>query len=151
MEINQDRFEDEGVIRLLEEHLADMHANSPPESVHALDVDALKAADITFWCARIDGEAQGCIALKMLSPTHGEIKSMRTRAQSRGQGIGAALLQHLLSQASAKGCTKLSLETGSMDFFKPAHALYLKHGFSFCGPFGDYLDDPNSLFMEREL
>ncbi len=151
MEISIDNLEDKGVIRLLEEHLSDMYANSPPESVHALDPEALKSPNITFWCARENGKALGCIALKQLNAKEAEIKSMRTTASSRGKGIGTALLQHLLTEAKRQGYEKLNLETGSMDFFKPAHALYKKFGFQLCGPFGDYELDANSFFMELKL
>ncbi len=151
MEISIDNLENEGVIKLLEEHLADMYANSPPESVHALDIKALKSPNITFWCARENGKALGCIALKQLNSKEAEIKSMRTTASSRGKGVGTALLQHLLTEAKRQGYEKLSLETGAMDFFKPAHALYKNFGFQLCGPFGDYELDANSYFMELKL
>ncbi len=146
-----DALEDDGVIRLLEEHLADMRATSPPESIHALDAGALRSPDITFWCARENGEAIGCIALKRLSAGAGEVKSMRTSARHRGRGVAAQLLAHLLGEARARGYSKLSLETGSMDFFAPARTLYEKFGFHYCEPFADYCDDPNSVFMELTL
>ncbi|SHF80426.1 putative acetyltransferase [Microbulbifer donghaiensis] len=151
IEIAVDKFEDEGVVQLLEEHLSDMHANSPPGSVHALDIDALRAPSITFWCARVQGRALGCIALKELNAREAEIKSMRTTVLSRGKGIASLLLNHLLAEAGQRGYQRLYLETGSMDFFKPAHALYEKFGFRYRGPFGTYAEDPNSLFMELRL
>ena len=151
IDIAIDSLQDEGVLMLLEEHLADMHATSPPESIHALDTNALRAPDITFWCARENGVPLGCIALKQLNATEAEIKSMRTTANSRGKGIGAALLENLLSEASSRGYMTLSLETGSQDFFKPACRLYEKFGFQYCGPFADYTDDPNSLFMSLDI
>lgn len=151
MKIAIDDLTGDGVVTLLEEHLADMYANSPPESVHALDVSALKHASITFWCASEDGEALGCIALKDLGEKHGEIKSMRTTARARNKGVGAALLAHLLKEAKRRGFEQLSLETGSMDFFKPAHRLYEKYGFTECGPFSDYQLDPLSKFMTLNL
>ncbi|PSW21696.1 N-acetyltransferase [Photobacterium sanctipauli] len=151
MDIAIDKFEDEGVLTLLEEHLADMYATSPPESVHALDVEGLKAPSITFWSARVDNVPLGCIAMKQLDDKQAEIKSMRTSTSSRGQGVATQLLAHLIVEAKARGYQKLSLETGSMDFFKPARRLYQKHGFTYCEPFGDYSYDPNSLFMELYL
>ena len=151
MIITIDKFEDEGIIKLLEEHLADMHANSPPESVHALDVEVLKSPLITFWSARENTEVLGCIALKELTPGEGEIKSMRTSRLNRNQGVASALLRNLLIEAESRGYKKLNLETGSREFFKPAHALYEKFGFRHCGPFGSYRADSNSLFMELDL
>lgn len=152
LNISIDRFEDDSVVQLLNEHLSDMRANSPPESVHALDIEALKAVDITFWSAReSNGHVMGCIALKALSATAAEIKSMRTQARYRGKKVASQLLQHLLEEAKQRGYRTLYLETGAMDFFKPAHALYQKFGFQFCGPFATYKEDPNSLFMMRAL
>jgi putative acetyltransferase len=139
------------VSALLAEHLADMHATSPPESVHALDVSALQAPAVTFWTARRDGVLLGCGALKELDPAHGEVKSMRTTSAARGTGVGTALLLHLLAEARTRGYTRLSLETGTQDYFAPAHRLYLRHGFASCGPFGDYTDDPNSAYFTLTL
>lgn len=151
MKITVDPLSDNGVIQLLEEHLADMYATSPAESVHALDVDALKSPDITFWCARESGMALGCIALKKLSDSQAEIKSMRTTMNSRGKGVASALLDHLLSDAVRQGFEKISLETGTQSFFEPARRLYERFGFRYCGPFSDYRLDPNSTFMELDL
>jgi len=139
------------VVDLLAEHLADMHAISPIGSVHALDVSGLLAPEVTFWTLRRDGELLGCGALKELAPDHGEVKSMRTATRARGAGIATALLRHLLDQALGRGYTRVSLETGSHDFFAPAHRLYARHGFTRCGPFGDYAADPNSVFFTRTL
>lgn len=139
------------VLALLTEHLADMRATSPPESVHALGVDALKAAAVTFWTARRDGALLGCAALKEIAPDHGEVKSMRTATASRGTGVAAALLLHLLDEARHRGYRRLSLETGSQEFFAPARRLYRRHRFVDCGPFADYVADPNSQFFTREL
>ncbi|MEV6276118.1 GNAT family N-acetyltransferase [Nocardia sp. NPDC051832] len=139
------------IAALLTQHLADMYANSPEDSVHALDLDKLRKPEITFWAAR-DGDALvGCTALKELDPTHGEIKSMRTADGHTGRGIAAALLAHLIAEARARGYTRLSLETGTADFFAPAVRLYQRHGFDFCGPFADYTADPHSYFMTLEL
>lgn len=147
MKIEVDHLDGEDVIKLLEEHLADMHATSPPESIHALDVDSLKSPDITFWCARENGQALGCIALKQLTASQAEIKSMRTTENSRGRGVGSALLKRLLAEVADRGYESVSLETGSQDFFLPARKLYESFGFEYCGPFSDYKLDPNSLFM----
>jgi putative acetyltransferase len=139
------------VVALLAEHLADMHATSPAESVHALDVTGLQVPTVTFWTARRDGALLGCAALKELEPGHGEVKSMRTATAARGAGVATALLGHLLDEARGRGYTRLSLETGSQDFFAPARRLYERHGFIECGPFADYVLDPHSVFFSRSL
>jgi putative acetyltransferase len=151
MRIEVDDLTRPEVHALLEEHLQDMHEQSPPESVHALDLDGLRSADVTFWTAW-DGPALiGCGALKSLSATHGEIKSMRTPANRRRRGAGRALLVHIIEEARRRGYERLSLETGSQDAFKPAQRLYESFGFTVCGPFADYVLDPNSVFMTRSL
>jgi len=139
------------VAAFLGEHLADMYATSPPESVHALDVSALQAATVTFWTARSAGVLLGCGALKEIASDHGEIKSMRTTAASRGRGVGAALLAHVVATAQQRGYARLSLETGTQEYFAPARRLYLRHGFTECDPFGDYTLDENSAYFTREL
>lgn len=140
------------VVGLLEEHLADMYATSPPESVHALDLTALLQPEITFVTARDgDGTLLGCGALKRLDDGHGELKSMRTAAAARGRGVAAAVLEHLLALAAEQGHTRVSLETGPQEYFAAARRLYARHGFAECGPFGDYRLDPHSVFMTREL
>ncbi len=137
------------VLALLEEHLADMYATSPPESVHALDPTALTVPSITFWTVREDGALLGCGALKELDAGHGEIKSMRTATAARGRGVAGLLLTHILATAQQRGYARISLETGSQEFFAPARRLYQRAGFVVCGPFGDYRPDPNSVFMTR--
>jgi putative acetyltransferase len=144
------------VRRLLDEHLADMFATSPAESVHALDHSALLAPTVTFWTARDDdGALLGCGALSELDPgsepRHGEIKSMRTAGQARGRGVASELLTAVLAEARRRGYSRVSLETGSQDYFAPARRLYARHGFAECGPFGSYVLDPNSVFMTLEL
>lgn len=152
LKITVDDLSGGDVIALLEEHLADMYATSPPESVHALDVTKLKASDITFFAARtLENELAGCIAIKRLDENNAEIKSMRTPKAARKKGAAKQLLLHLIEYATQTGYTNLWLETGSMDFFEPARQLYLSYGFAFCGPFGDYSDDPNSCFMHRAV
>ncbi len=133
---------------LLSEHLADMFATSPAESVHALDHSALSHESITFWAAREDGVLLGCGALKALSAGRAEIKSMRTTAQARGRGVATRLLEHIVAEAGRRGFELLSLETGTEDYFAPARRLYARHGFTECPPFGDYTLDPHSVFME---
>ncbi|WP_394552772.1 GNAT family N-acetyltransferase [Agromyces sp. MMS24-JH15] len=142
---------DPRVLRLLADHLADMHATSPAESVHALDVSGLQDARVTFWTIAAGDDLLGCVALKELEPGHGELKSMRTDAAARGRGLGALLLEHVLDEAHRRGYRRLSLETGSQEFFVPARTLYAKYGFAECGPFADYVLDPHSVFMTREL
>jgi putative acetyltransferase len=144
------------VHRLLSEHLADMFATSPAESVHALDHSALSAPSITFWTAREDGELLGCGALKILdsppgSARNGEIKSMRTTATARGRGVATLMLRHLLDDARTRNLQRIYLETGTEDYFAPARRLYVRHGFTECPPFADYVLDPNSVFMELLL
>ncbi|GAB3163492.1 GNAT family N-acetyltransferase [Myceligenerans halotolerans] len=137
---------------LLDEHLSEMHATSPPESVHALDHSALLAPSITFWTARDDtGALLGAVALSELTPAHGEVKSMRTTAPARGRGVGAALVRHVLAEARSRGYARLSLETGTQEYFAPARRLYARHGFTECGPFADYGPDPASTFMTLTL
>ncbi|WP_432468450.1 GNAT family N-acetyltransferase [Agarivorans sp. Z349TD_8] len=151
MEIIIDDLSGGEVIQLLEEHLADMYATSPPESVHALDVDGLKAPEVTFFSAWLGNELQGCLAIKQLTSEHIELKSMRTAHSARKSGVASQLLTHVLNVATENGYRKVSLETGSQAFFKPARSLYEKFGFSYCGPFSDYTEDPNSRFMTKEL
>ena len=136
---------------LLNEHLQDMYAITPPESVHALDLDRLRSPEITFWSAWEGAQLMGCGALKELDPRHGEVKSMRTPQALRRRGPGRAMLTHIIAVARARGYRRLSLETGSMAAFKPSRALYASAGFAFCGPFGEYTHDPNSAFMTLAL
>lgn len=139
------------VTALLDQHLRDMFATSPAESVHALDHTGLAAEDVTLWAAREDGRLLGVGALRRIDAQHGEIKSMRTADDARGRGVAAALLSHLVGEARRRGWRRLSLETGSQDFFAPARRLYARHGFEECGPFDAYVLDPSSIFMTRLL
>jgi len=151
MDLRLDDLRHPAVIALLQEHLDWMHRTSPPESVHALDLDALRQPDITFW-ALWDGEAlAGCGALRALDDGHGEVKSMRTAQTHLRRGVAATILDHIVAEARRRGYARLSLETGSMAYFAPARALYARAGFSTCAPFGSYVDDPNSVFMTRTL
>ena len=146
-----DNLSDGAIDALMRDHLKDMYATSPPESVHALQPDALRASDVTFWSARGNERVLGCIALREIDELTGEIKSMRTAAAARGAGVGSALLVRLLDEARQRGYSTLYLETGSQDYFAPARRLYARHGFSTCGRFADYKDDPNSVFMRLAL
>ncbi|MBE4008958.1 GNAT family N-acetyltransferase [Vibrio parahaemolyticus] len=151
MRIEIDDLERPQVLALLEEHLQDMYATSPPESVHALDVSKLKLPSITFWTGWDGEQLLGCVAMSQLEDGHAELKSMRTTPSARKQGVASRLLNHVIEQAKHQGMQRLSLETGSMAFFEPAHRLYEKHGFEYCEPFGDYQPDPNSRFMTLAL
>ena len=139
------------VLALLNEHLTNMYELSPPESVHALDVSKLRGSDIAFWTVWEDSELLGCGALKELSPKHGEVKSMRTPQKMRRRGAARAVLTHIVGVARERAYQLLSLETGSAEAFLPAQKLYESFGFTYCGPFGDYKDDPNSVFMQLRL
>ena len=151
MYIKIDDLSGEKTIALIQIHLTGMAENSPPESIHALNVAKLKQPNITFYSAWEGDELLGCGALKELTATHGEIKSMRTAEKHVRKGVARAILQHLLNEAKTRGYTKVSLETGSMDAFLPARRLYETFGFTYCEPFDQYTDDPNSKFMTLNL
>ncbi|MBB1604777.1 MULTISPECIES: GNAT family N-acetyltransferase [unclassified Variovorax] len=152
MHIEHDDLSRPAIHALLEEHLQSMRAWSPPESVHALDLDKLRQPGITFWSAWDEaGLLLGCGALKELDATHGELKSMRTPEAHRGRGAGRAILAHIISVATARGYERLSLETGATAPFAPAQRLYESAGFTRCGPFADYGEDPHSVFMTLAL
>jgi putative acetyltransferase len=149
MKIRLDDLTGPEIRALLEEHLRNMHEISPPESVHALDLDALRHPSITFWTAWAGNELLGCGALKELDPTQGEIKSMRTTTTRRRSGVARAILERILATARERGYARLSLETGSEPEFLPARRLYESFGFTYCPPFSDYAEDPHSVFMTR--
>jgi putative acetyltransferase len=151
MQIRIDDLAGAEIRALLAEHLNSMHELSPPESVHALDVTALLKPDITFWTVWSEGDLLGCGALKELSPRHGEVKSMRTASAHRRKGVARAMLEHIIAEARRRSYARLSLETGSMLAFEPARRLYESFGFKYCGPFADYTEDPNSVFLTRAL
>jgi putative acetyltransferase len=152
MKIEKDDLSRPAIHDLLHEHLRSMHELSPPESVHALDIEKLRRPEITFWSAWEDGNVLlGCGALLELDRRHGEVKSMRTPEARRRTGAGRALLMHIIAVARARGYERLSLETGSMPAFMPAHRLYESAGFTRTGPFGAYVEDPNSIFMTLVL
>jgi putative acetyltransferase len=151
MEIKRDDLTGSEIADLLREHLENMAEHSPPESMHALSLEELRNPDITFWSVWNGPELLGCGALKELDPQHGEIKSMRTASAHRRKGVAARLLEHILEVARQRKYKWVSLETGSMEAFTPAHRLYAKFGFKQCRPFADYIEDPNSIFMSKEL
>jgi len=139
------------VIALLEEHLRNMYELSPPDQVFAFDASRLRAPGVTLWTAWQDGLLLGCAALKELSPTQGEVKSMRTPARLRRRGAGRALLDHILQVSRERRYQELFLETGCQPAFAPAQALYRSVGFKECGPFGSYMENGNSVFMSLSL
>lgn len=142
---------DPRIVALLETHLRTARAETAPGSAHALDLSGLQSPDIRLWAIWQGDTLAGVGALKRLSPDHGEVKSMHTAQGLRRQGAGNAMLRHIIAAARAGGLRRLSLETGSWDYFRPARALYARHGFAECPPFGDYLPDPNSVFMTLDL
>lgn len=151
MKIEIDDLSRPAIHALLEEHLQSMHSLGPPESVHALDLDGLRKPDVTFWSVWEGSLLLGVGALKELDARHGEIKSMRTVTAHLRKGVGRAVLEHIIGVARARGYERLSLETGSMDAFKPAQKLYASFGFVYCGPFGEYVADAYSVFMTMRL
>ncbi|MEO8057325.1 MAG: GNAT family N-acetyltransferase [Burkholderiales bacterium] len=151
MKIEIDDLTRPAIHALLNEHLRSMHALSPPESVHALDLESLRRPEITFWTAWEGPVLLGCGALMELTRTHGEVKSMRTPVAHRRTGAGRALLMHIIAVARSRGYQRLSLETGSMAAFVPARRLYESAGFTETGPFGAYVEDPNSVFLTLAL
>jgi putative acetyltransferase len=139
------------VLDLLRIHLTKSRANSAPGSAHALDVAGLQAPGISFWTMWESDTLLGCGALKRLSAGHGEVKSMHTAETVRRRGVGSTMLRHIIAQARSRGMARLSLETGSRDFFRPARTLYARHDFVECEPFADHVLDPSSVFMTLDL
>ena len=151
MKITLGDLTDPRVVDLLRRHLTSARANTAPGSAHALDLAGLQVPDVTFWTAWDRDTLVAVGALKRLTEDHGEVKSMHTALSARRKGIGSAMLQHIIAFAQSRGISRLSLETGSWDYFQPAVALYRKHGFVECGPFADYVQDPNSVFLTLDL
>ncbi len=151
LKIIEDGLDNQQVLAMLRFHFDTNMAVTPPGSAHVFDVSRLKQSDVFFWTAWNDETLMGTGALKLMDANHGEIKSMHTLQTARRSGVGAAMLRHIMEQAKAKGLKRLSLETGSFEFFAPARALYARHGFDECPPFGDYNRDPHSTFMTREI
>jgi len=150
-DIRSDDLSGSEVAGLLQEHLKSVASYSPPESVHALDLEALRAPEVTFWSVWQGSELVGCGALKELDASHGEVKSMRTASSHLRRGVAAALLEHMLNVARKRAYHRVSLETGSMEAFAPARALYARFGFELCEPFADYVHQPYNVFMTRRL
>jgi putative acetyltransferase len=144
-------FSDSRVLDLLQVHLTSARAETAPGSAHALDLTGLQSPELSFWTIWEDEMLLGIGALKRLSPDHGEVKSMHTAKSVRRRGAGKAILRHIIASARKSGMSRLSLETGSREYFWPAHALYRSHGFVECSPFADYVPDPNSIFMSLDL
>ncbi len=151
MRIVRDDLSGPEVAALLELHLAGMRATSPACSVHALELEVLRAPDVHFFTAWDGEELMGMGALKVIAPDHGELKSMRTDERFVRRGVGAGILTRLLEEARLLGMTKVSLETGTGESFEAAHALYVRFGFTPIGPFGDYTLDPFSAYYSIDL
>ncbi|MEU6782964.1 GNAT family N-acetyltransferase [Nonomuraea angiospora] len=151
MKIVVDDLRGPEIAAFLEEHLREMHAITPAESVYALDLDGLRVPEVTFWSVYDGDQLVGCGAIKRIDDGHGEIKSMRTAHERRRDGVASLLLAHMLEEAKAMGLERLSLETGSTEHFERARKLYEKFGFEPCGPFAGYGPDPHSAFMTRTL
>ena len=149
--VREGGLDDPRVVLLLETHVSRARAETARGSAHALDLSALRASDITFWSAWSGETLAGVGALRALSREHGAVKSMHVAETMHGRGVGRAILRHIVSAARERGMTRVSLETGSWDYFAAARALYASAGFVECGPFGEYREDPNSVFMTREL
>ncbi|MEM8589792.1 MAG: GNAT family N-acetyltransferase [Pseudomonadota bacterium] len=150
-QIIEDDLSSPDTVALLRVHLTNAASHSPPESVHALDLSDLQAPEVTVWSVRDGSALLGFGALKQLDPSHGEIKSMHTAAAHRRKGVAALLVRHIINKARRRGYDRLSLETGSMDAFAAARALYASFGFGTCGPFAEYRADPHSIFMTLEI
>jgi putative acetyltransferase len=151
LQIRIDDLTGNAIATFLQDHLDHMHEISPPESVHALDLGALRSPDITFWTAWDGDELLGCGALKELDSQTGEVKSMRTAQAHRRKGIASKMLEHIIQEAERRGYECLNLETGSMPEFAAARSLYSRYGFEYRGPFAEYVEDPNSVFMTKKL
>ena len=151
LHIREDDPAGQAVAHLLREHLEDMNEISPPGSVHAFELERLRSSDVTFWSAWEDDELLGCGALRELDSRSGEVKSMRTAEAHRGRGVASKVLEHIINEAERRGYECLNLETGAMPEFAPARALYVRYGFELRGPFAEYTNDPNSVFMTKQL
>ncbi|MEU9007539.1 GNAT family N-acetyltransferase [Streptomyces sp. NPDC048551] len=151
MKIAVDDLSGPEIAAFLAGHVRQMQSISPPESKHALDLDALRRPGVTFWSVRDGDTVLGCGAIKRLDEGHAELKSMRTSPARKRSGIASFLLGHILTEATRMGFTRLSLETGTAEFFLPARKLYEKFGFTSCEPFADYRPDPHSTFMTKAL
>lgn len=151
MQIREDDLTGKKIAYFLREHLEEMNEITPPQSVHALDLEALRSPDITFWSVWEGSELVGCGALKELDSRSGEVKSMRTVKAYRGRGVASKILEHIIKEAERRAYDCLNLETGAMPEFAPARALYIRYGFEYRSPFAEYIEDPNSVFMTKKL
>jgi putative acetyltransferase len=151
MEIKKDDLTSIEIAQLLNDHLQSMSLHSPSESIHALDLEGLRQPEVTFWSVWEDEDLLGCGAIKELNSDHGEVNSMKTSPNHVRKGVARLMLDYIIAEARNRGYKRLSLETGSMEAFLPARLLYEKAGFHYCEPFGDYVLDPNSMFMTLEL
>ncbi|TDC70095.1 GNAT family N-acetyltransferase [Actinomadura sp. GC306] len=151
MKIIVDDLSGAQIAGFLQEHVEEMRSVTPLESKHALDLDSLRVPEVTFWSVMDGGSVVGCGAIKRLDDAHAELKSMRTAPRRKRSGVASLLLEHILAEAGRAGFTRMSLETGSAEFFLPARKLYERFGFTYCEPFADYRPDPNSVFMTRTL
>lgn len=151
MRIVIDDLSGPAIAGFLNGHVAELRSTSPLESAHALDLDGLREPEVTFWSAWDGGSLVGCGAIKRLDPDHAELKSMRTAPARKRSGVASRLLAHILAEAERMGFGRISLETGSAEFYRPARKLYEKFGFDYCEPFADYRPDPHSVFMTRPL
>ena len=151
MEIREDDLTGKAIADLLQEHLENMREITPPESVHALDLEALRSPNITLWTAWEGDELLGCGALKELDAKTGEVKSMRTAKAYRRRGVASKMLEHIIQEAKRRAYDRLNLETGALAEFAPSRALYTRYGFEYRNPFAEYIEDPNSVFMMKKL
>jgi putative acetyltransferase len=151
LEIREDDLTGKEIVDLLREHLENMHEITPPESIHALGLEVLRSPNITFWTAWEGTTLLGCGALKELDANSGEVKSMRTANAHRRRGVASKILEHIIKEAEQRAYNCLYLETGAFPEFAPARALYTRYGFEYRGPFGEYIDDSNSVFMIKKL
>ncbi len=151
LQIREDDLTGKEIADFLREHLENMNEITPPQSVHALDLEALRSPNITFWSAWDGSELLGCGALKELDSRSGEVKSMRTAKAHRNKGVASKILEHIIKEAERRAYDCLNLETGAMPEFAPAQTLYIRYGFEYRDPFAEYIDDPNSVFMMKKL
>ena len=151
MRIQKDDLTGEDIANLLQEHLENMKEITPPKSVHALDLEALRSPEITFWTAWSDDELLGCGALKELNSKSGEVKSMRTTKIHLRKGVGSKMIEHIIQEAQRRNYARLYLETGALPEFIPARTLYQRYGFKYTQPFAEYTEDPNSVFIVKKL
>ena len=147
----ENNFDHPEVNSLLTKHFIELRSVSPEGSTHVLDIPGLKISSIKFWSLWDNDQLLGCGALKFLSETHGEFKSIRVADKHRKKGMGKKIISHLIAEAKKIGIKKLSIETGAGEFFLPARKLFMKFGFKSCKPFAHYKEDPNSCYFDLEI